>query len=352
MYEALARLNKRGHDAAAGRAVGRAGAGDRDYAYVLQTGRTVLDGPAAAACRQPGRAAHLSRAGAGGLNGQAAAAASAASSAGSVSGRRTAPAAPRAAPAAASTRNAACDPRNRRRSRRASSRSWRRSDREPEQAEAGVEPVGPARDVGRDQRQQHAEDGAAHAVQRLDRHQQIGVRDQRQQNAPRRQRREAQFQHDPPPAQARLPPTHGEIDATTICGTTIDAAMMRLALVPTSRVASTPAIGSIAALEMWKKITQAPKTSSRRSRSSRQMPPRHRAVTDGDIDGAAARTPWIVRSAGARQQRSAVNTNTARRRPICRTPPSPPRRCRCPVPRTGRCGRAAHRAPPVRPAPG
>ena len=45
LYETLARLHARA-DAAARRAVDPAGARDRDYAYVLQTGRTVLEGPA------------------------------------------------------------------------------------------------------------------------------------------------------------------------------------------------------------------------------------------------------------------------------------------------------------------
>jgi hypothetical protein len=51
------------------------------------------------------------------------------------------------------------------------------------------------------------------------------------------------------PTLAAARPTHGDSSATTICGTTMQAAMMRLAKSPARMVTAAPASGSIAALD-------------------------------------------------------------------------------------------------------
>ncbi len=68
------------------------------------------------------------------------------------------------------------------------------ADRAADDAEPEIEPSGAAHDVRDHERENHAENGGADAVEHLHGNDQIGIADERKQHTARRQGREAQIQ--------------------------------------------------------------------------------------------------------------------------------------------------------------
>ena len=97
------------------------------------------------------------------------------------------------------------------------------------------------------------------------------------------------------PSGAAPRPTEGEHSATTICGTMMQAAMIRLAKLPARIVTAAPTSGSIAAFDRWNSSTQTANVSSRRSANNRRSP--------GQSNGGIVVCSPRMRAAADRQQR-------------------------------------------------
>ena len=222
----------------------------------------------------------------------------------------------------------------------------------PTNAERQVEMARSPGDVAGDERHHDTDGGAGDPVEDLHRHQ----------RAPGRSRRRTA---DRGSARCRTPaaepiagralsasrPIAGEIAATTSCGSTMQAAINRLAALPTRSVKALPMSGSIAALPRVNSMTQAAKINSRRSVNSGRRPlaPSARA-------GLATRRSSARAQARQRQQRdqrrqaSAPRSGKTPRAPTrnTRRRPSARHRSRCRSRRSGRCGRTAGPASPGR----
>ena len=108
--------------------------------------------------------------------------------------------------------------------------------------------TGLPRDMGDDQRKQHAKRRRAEPVEKLDWDYEVRIGDAGEQYAEDRQSTEAQNEDWLPAPNLCGPPYPRETNAVTICGPTMQAVITNAASLPARLVTAAAAIGSIAAL--------------------------------------------------------------------------------------------------------